>query len=75
MKGLALSLIDALKTPPPPRHRIDAILAEVSGPEQQALRDALSAPEWTHQALADVLTDSGHKISEASVRRYRRASQ
>jgi hypothetical protein len=50
-----------------------AILLAVTPSEQAALKDALSKPsEWPHEALASVLADSGHPISEASIRRYRK---
>ena len=75
MKGLTLSLLDALKnTPEPkePKSKIAAILLAVSHEEQASLVAALTSPEWTHERLAEVLTDSGHPVAEASVRRYRR---
>jgi hypothetical protein len=67
-----LSLIEALKTPPEPKSRVAAILLKVGEEERLALFEALGDRTWTHQALADVLTGAGHKVSEASVRRYRR---
>ena len=76
MKGTDLSLLDELTAPQPtaePKSRIAAILLAVSGPEQQALNDALRSLDWTHERLAEVLTAQGHPVSEASVRRYRKA--
>lgn len=69
-----LSLLDTLKDPPKqPEHKITAILREVSGPEQQALTEALSDPAvWPAEALARTLTASGHKVSASGVLRYRR---
>ena len=67
-----MSLLEALKDTPEPKSRVAAILLKVTPEEQTALETALRSPEWTHEGLARVLTDSGHKISEASVRRYRR---
>ena len=75
MKGHVLGLLELLGAPPEPAKRIDAILATLTLEEQAALRTALGSPQWTHQALADVLSDSGHPISEASIRRYRKASK
>ena len=71
-----MSLLDELTAPlptPEPRSAIAAILEKVPGPEQQALKDALRSPEWTNERLAEVLTASGHSVSESSVRRYRKA--
>jgi len=70
-----LSLVDALKDRPKRAkiRRIDEILASVSGPEQQALTEALSdMASWPSDALARTLTEQGYPIGEASVRRYRR---
>lgn len=70
-----MSLLDELTAPVPratPKSKIAAILQKVSGPEQQALVDALTSPDWTNERLAEVLTASGHPVAEASVRRYRR---
>ena len=67
-----MELLDALDNPPERRTRVDAILAKLTEEEQQALQEALRSPEWPHDALARVLRDQGHGISEASIRRYRR---
>jgi hypothetical protein len=78
VKGTDLSLLDALTAPqtkPEPRSKIAALLEKVSGPEQQALKDALRSPEWTNERLSEVLTASGHSVSESGVRRYRKAHQ
>ena len=71
-----MSLLDELTAPQPtaePRTRIAAILLKVSPDEQTALFKALGDPDWTHERLAEVLTAQGHPVSEASVRRYRKA--
>ena len=71
-----MSLLDELTAPlpaPEPRSRIAAILLAVSGPEQQALNDALRSPDWTNERLAEVLTAKGYPVSESGVRRYRKA--
>jgi hypothetical protein len=52
-----------------------SILLKVTPEEQAALETALRGSEWTHEGLAELLTAQGHSISEASVRRYRRASK
>ena len=67
-----MSLLECLKEPPEPKSRMAAILLAVTPEEREALQEALRSPEWPHEALASVLTDSGHKISEASVRRHRK---
>lgn len=71
-----MSLIDALNNKPAPKEpksRIAAILLALKPEEQAALETALRSPEWTNEGLADVLTDQGHPVTEASVRRYRKA--
>lgn len=78
MKGLALSLIDALTAPKPgpePKSRVAQILEKVTWDEREALEAALRGSEWTHEGLAELLTAQGHSVSESSVRRYRRASK
>lgn len=66
-----MSLSDALRNPPP-KNKIEGILAKVTMEEQAALRLALSKPsEWSHSALARVLTDNVSPVSEAAVRRWR----
>lgn len=67
-----MSLLEALQDKPEPKSRVAAILLAVTPAEQKALEEALRDPEWPHEALASVLTDSGHEISEASIRRYRK---
>lgn len=71
-----MSLLEALKNKPDapePRTRIAAILLKLDHEEQAALETALRDPAWTNEGLADLLTASGHPVSEASVRRYRKA--
>lgn len=76
VKGLALSLLEALKDTPvrKSKTRMAEILLVITPAEQEVLEAALSGDVWTHQALADVLTQQGHPVSEASVRRHRRRS-
>ena len=73
-----MSLIDALTAPKPgpePKSRMAQILLAVTPEEQEVLEIALRGREWTNEGLAELLTAQGHSISEASVRRYRRASK
>ena len=70
-----MGLLESLEKHPPPRKKIAAILLELEEDERVAVFEALGSTEWPHQAIADVLTDSGHPVSEASVRRYRKGLQ
>lgn len=71
-----MSLLDVLTAPIPrtePKSKVAAILLAVTPEERAALEKALRDPEWTHERLAEVLTDKGYPVAEASVRRYRKA--
>ena len=67
-----MSLLEALKDTPPPKRKVDAILDAVTSDERVALKEALGDSTWTHERLAEVLSEQGHPVSESSIRRYRR---
>lgn len=69
-----MSLLDALKESPKarPTHRVAEILSLCSDEERTAIETTLRDAVWSSERLADVLSSHGHKVSESSVRRYRR---
>ena len=54
------------------KHGVDRILASYGEQGRAGLIAALSNPAWLTSAIRRVLCDSGHKVSESSLRRYRK---
>lgn len=64
-------LLEKNKKPQKSKYKLDEILSHMTGPEAQAVRDALSDPANTDELLAKTITDFGYPIGASSLRRYR----
>lgn len=63
----------------PTQHRrpgkVDAILESLEADERALLEDALANRRHTAEALAAILTETGHPVSASTIRTYRRSLQ
>ena len=67
-----LALLDAGPPAVESKHSVDRILASYGERGRAGLIAALSNQAWPTSAIRRVLCDSGHKVSESSLRRYRK---
>jgi len=71
-------LKELLAQPPATRQRpskIQAILESLESEERALLEDALANGHHSSEALAAILTETGHPISATTIRAYRRSLQ
>lgn len=55
-----------------PDCRVCVIVRMLSGPDQQALADAMADPRLTTSAITRALKSEGHEVSQTSVGRHRK---
>ena len=67
-----LAFLDAGPPVPASKSAVDKILSCYGERGRTILISALSNPTWPTTAIRKALCDSGHKVSESSLRRYRK---